>query len=300
MKTIILWRLLVVALIIGIWQGLSGPVFNSFWVSRPSAIAVWLWHSITTGRLGNDLLVTAKETVYGYLIGAVGGLVLAFALAQSERVAVVLRPFILAIYGIPRIALAPLFVLWFGIALTSKVMMAAMVTLLLVFFNTYEGIRSSDLQLKSVALVLGASRWQLFRSVTLPNASPWILRRAPDRHSPGAGWRCGRGVHRFHRRLGLSHHGYDEHARFRGYHGGHPCADAGRPTARHHSRPDRGPDFALATARENGQGHVAAVFRLRHRRGQRSSQVGSRFSMKAQMPSSASCAIMFSVITSDA
>jgi ABC-type nitrate/sulfonate/bicarbonate transport system, permease component len=54
-------------------------------------------------------------------------------------------------------------------------MMAAMVTLLLVFFNTYEGIRSSDLQLKSVALVLGASRWQLFRSVTLPNASPWIL-----------------------------------------------------------------------------------------------------------------------------
>jgi NitT/TauT family transport system permease protein len=144
-------------------------------VSRPSAIAVWLWDSIVSGRLGNDLLVTAKETVYGYLIGAVGGLVLAFALAQSERVAVVLRPFILAIYGIPRIALAPLFVLWFGIALTSKIMMAAMVTLLLVFFNTYEGIRSSDLQLKSVALVLGASRWQLFRSVTLPNASPWIL-----------------------------------------------------------------------------------------------------------------------------
>jgi NitT/TauT family transport system permease protein len=175
MKAIILWRLLVVTLIIAIWQSLSGPVFDSFWVSRPSLIAVWLWNSIVSGRLGADLLITAKETVYGYLIGAVAGLALAFLLAQSERVAVVLRPFILAIYGVPRIALAPLFVLWFGIALTSKVMMAAMVTLLLVFFNTYEGIRSADLQLKSVALVLGASRWQLFRSVTLPNASPWIL-----------------------------------------------------------------------------------------------------------------------------
>jgi len=175
MKAIIFWRLLVVALMIAIWQGLSGPVFDSFWVSRPSLIAEWLWKSIVSGTLGADLLITAKETVYGYLIGAVGGLALAFLLAQSERVAVVLRPFILAIYGIPRIALAPLFVLWFGIALSSKIMMAAMVTLLLVFFNTYEGIRSADLQLKSVALVLGASRWQLFRSVTLPNASPWIL-----------------------------------------------------------------------------------------------------------------------------
>ncbi|HEU5017615.1 MAG TPA: ABC transporter permease [Pseudolabrys sp.] len=172
---LIIWRLVVVALILGAWQGLSGPVFDSFWVSRPSAIAAWLWKSIVTGSLGADLLITAKETVYGYLIGAVAGLALAFVLAQSERAAVVLRPFILAIYGIPRIALAPLFVLWFGIALASKIMMAAMVTLLLVFFNTYEGIRSADLQLKSVALVLGASRWQLFWNVTLPNASPWML-----------------------------------------------------------------------------------------------------------------------------
>lgn len=173
--TLVLWRLLVIALILGVWQGLSGPVFSSFWVSRPSAIAVWLWDSILSGTLGSDLLTTAKETVYGYLIGAVAGLALAFVLAQSERAALVLRPFILAIYGIPRIALAPLFVLWFGIALTSKVMMAALVTLLLVFFNTYEGIRSADPELRNVALVMGANWWQLFWNVTLPDASPWIL-----------------------------------------------------------------------------------------------------------------------------
>ncbi|HET7850534.1 MAG TPA: ABC transporter permease [Pseudolabrys sp.] len=174
-ERLIFWRLVVIAIILGAWQGLSGPVFDSFWISRPSEIAIWLWRSITSGTLGADLLITAKETVYGYLIGAAAGLVLAFILAQSERAAIVLRPLILAVYGIPRIALAPLFVLWFGIALASKIMMAAMVTLLLVFFNTYEGIRSSDLQLKNVAQVLGASRWQLFWNVTLPNASPWIL-----------------------------------------------------------------------------------------------------------------------------
>jgi NitT/TauT family transport system permease protein len=173
--SLLFWRLVLIALILCVWQGLSGPVFDSFWISRPSAIALWLWKSISTGSLGADLLITAKETVYGYLIGAATGLMLAFLLAQSEHAAVVLRPFILAIYGIPRIALAPLFVLWFGIALASKVMMAAMVTLLLVFFNTYEGVRSGDPELRNVALVLGASRWRLFWNVTLPNASPWIL-----------------------------------------------------------------------------------------------------------------------------
>jgi NitT/TauT family transport system permease protein len=172
---IVFWRIALVIFVICIWQGLSGPVFDSFWISRPSEIAVWLWNSIASGTLGGDFLLTAKETVYGYLIGAISGLVLAFSLAQSERLASVLRPFILAIYGIPRIALAPLFVLWFGIALASKVMMAAMVTLLLVFFNTYEGVTGAEPELRNVALVLGASRWQLFWYVTLPNASPWIL-----------------------------------------------------------------------------------------------------------------------------
>ena len=71
------------------------------------------------------------------------GLGFGLALAQSEAVALVLKPFILAIYGIPRIALAPMFILWFGIALTSKVMMAAMMTFMLVFFNTYEGVRAA-------------------------------------------------------------------------------------------------------------------------------------------------------------
>lgn len=169
------WRIAVAILIIALWQGISGPIFDPFWLSRPSEVAFYLWRSILSGQLLSDLYITFRATFIGYVGGAVAGLVVGLALAQSEAVATVLQPFILAIYGIPRIALAPIFVLWFGIALASKVMMAAMVTFMMVFFNTYEGVRAADLELRNVARVLGASRWQLFRHVTIPNASPWII-----------------------------------------------------------------------------------------------------------------------------
>jgi NitT/TauT family transport system permease protein len=154
---------------------LSGWAFDSFWLSQPSEIAAYLWGSILSGQLLSDMMLTFQATAYGYVLGALAGLFIGLLLAQSETVAMVLRPYIMAIYGIPRIALAPIFILWFGIALTSKVMMAAMMTFMLVFFNTYEGVRAADVDLKNVARVLGASRWKLFMHVTLPNASPWII-----------------------------------------------------------------------------------------------------------------------------
>jgi NitT/TauT family transport system permease protein len=173
-KTFI-WRLGIATALLALWQGISGPVFDAFWLSRPSDVAVYLWHSLLNGQLLDDLSITIRATALGYVFGAVAGLVLGFLLAQSEAAALVLKPFILAVYGIPRIALAPIFILWFGIALQSKVMMAAMMTFMLVFFNTYEGVRAADLELRNVARVLGASRWQLFVHVTVPNASPWII-----------------------------------------------------------------------------------------------------------------------------
>ena len=172
---LMVWRLVVGVAILGAWELFSGWTFDSFWLSQPSEIAAWLWEALLSGQLLNDLRLTFTATAYGYAIGAVAGLAAGMALAQSEAAAMVLRPFIMAIYGIPRIALAPIFILWFGIALTSKVMMAAMMTFMLVFFNTYEGVRAADMDLRNVARVLGAGRWQLFRYVTLPNASPWII-----------------------------------------------------------------------------------------------------------------------------
>lgn len=169
------WRVVVFLVIVGVWEGVSGPIIDSFWFSRPSEIAADLWASTLSGQLLNDFIMTFRAVVIGYIIGAVLGLAFGLMVAQSETVAAVLKPFILAVYGIPRIALAPIFILWFGIALTSKVMMAAMMTFMLVFFATFEGVRAADMELRNAAQVLGASRWQLFWFVTMPNASPWII-----------------------------------------------------------------------------------------------------------------------------
>jgi NitT/TauT family transport system permease protein len=171
----LLWRVAIAALLVGLWQVVSGSLLDPFWLSRPTEVAAYLWDSLLRGPLLADLSLTIQATAIGYAIGAVLGLVLGFVLAQSEAVALVLKPFVLAVYGVPRIALAPLFILWFGIALQSKVMMAAMMTFMLVFFNTYEGVRSADLELRNVARILGATRWKLFLHVTVPNASPWII-----------------------------------------------------------------------------------------------------------------------------
>jgi NitT/TauT family transport system permease protein len=170
-----MWRAAIAVGLLALWQGLSGTVVDAFWLSRPTDVALYLWTSLVHGPLLADLGLTLESTAIGYIIGSVAGLVCGFALAQSESVALVLKPFVLAVYGVPRIALAPIFILWFGIALQSKVMMAAMMTFMLVFFNTYEGVRAADLDLRNVARVLGATRWKLFVHVTVPNASPWII-----------------------------------------------------------------------------------------------------------------------------
>jgi NitT/TauT family transport system permease protein len=169
------WRIAILLALLGAGQALSGPVFDKFWLSRPSDIAISFMTAAQNGTLLSDILVTFHSTALGFLYGLIGGLVLGLVLAQSEAIALVLKPFILAVYGIPRIALAPVFILWFGIGITSKVMMAALATFLLVFFNTYEGVRSADIELRNVSRVLGASGWRLFWYVTLPNASPWII-----------------------------------------------------------------------------------------------------------------------------
>lgn len=174
-RSILFWRIVVAIVLLGSWELASGWLFDSFWLSQPSEIALYLWESLKSGQLLSDLSLTFQATAYGYVLGAAAGLFFGLLLAQSENIALILRPFIMAIYGIPRIALAPIFILWFGIAMTSKVMMAAMMTFMLVFFNTYEGVRAADVELKNVARVMGAGRWKLFFYVTLPDASPWII-----------------------------------------------------------------------------------------------------------------------------
>jgi NitT/TauT family transport system permease protein len=174
-RTTLLGRLAFAAVFFLGWELSSGRIVDQFFVSKPSAIAASLWAMATKELLFYHLQFTIIEATVGYLIGAVAGLIVGFALARVEAVYRIVEPFVVGFYGIPRIALAPLFILWFGIGITSKIAVAAVMVFFIVFINTIAGVRSAPPQLLQVARVMGASEWDLVRKVIFPAATPFII-----------------------------------------------------------------------------------------------------------------------------
>lgn len=158
-----------------LWELASGTLVDQFFVSKPSHIAAAFWGMLTKEGLLYHLQFTVIEALGGYLIGAGAGLTLGFALARSALVYRIVEPFVVAFYGIPRIALAPLFIMWFGIGIASKLAVAAVMVFFIVLINTIAGIRSVPSQLLQVARVMGASEWDLIRKLTFPAATPFIV-----------------------------------------------------------------------------------------------------------------------------
>jgi sulfonate transport system permease protein len=173
-----LWaaRVLLAAVVLGLWEfAVRKGEIDDFWVSRPSAIATTLWRFFSTGYIYPHLLVTLEEALLGLIAGAVGGVALGFILARFDFFGRVVNPFIFFLYSIPRIALAPLFVLWFGIGLTSKVFTIFVIVFFLLLVNTVTGIRNVDPHLVRGLKAMGATRMQVARMVTLPSTLVWIL-----------------------------------------------------------------------------------------------------------------------------
>ena len=157
------------------WQWASGRLIGAAYVSRPSEIAARLVELFATGAIWPNLAVTGEELLGGYVIGAASGVVVGYALGRKPRLAAVVEPYLMAFYGVPKIALAPLLVIWFGIGPGSKVVLAALLVFFLVFYSVYAGVRAVDRDLVNLALVLGAEERQLGRHVFLPAAMPSIL-----------------------------------------------------------------------------------------------------------------------------
>jgi NitT/TauT family transport system permease protein len=171
----LLYQVLLACAVFGFWQYASGRLIDSFWVSSPSAIAAFLWEGFGSGRLIGHGAVTFYEAGVGFLIGALVGIATGLLLAVAETPRRLLDPYFMAVYGMPRIALAPLFIIWFGIGVLSKVVLVFMIVFLLVFFSTYQGVINVPAELKRLVRVLGASEWQVWTKVILPSASPWII-----------------------------------------------------------------------------------------------------------------------------
>ena len=157
------------------WQFGLGLLVNPRYVSDPVTVVARIGELLAEGELLTHLSVTLGEAGAGFLIGAGAGLVSAFALAGSRRGYEVFEPFLIGFYSIPKIALAPLFILWFGLGTTPKIIMAALLVYFIVFVNTATGIRGVAPGLLRVCRVFGASRRELLVKITLPAATPAIV-----------------------------------------------------------------------------------------------------------------------------
>lgn len=107
------------------WQWASGRLIKEIYVSKPTAVAERLYELFASGEIYPHLWTTGQELVLGYVIGVTGGVVGGYALGRSPRLARIFEPYVMAFYGIPKIALAPLFIIWFGIGVGSKVALAS-------------------------------------------------------------------------------------------------------------------------------------------------------------------------------
>ena len=178
----LIYRVSFAAGFLGMWEASAwqlGPerwiCVDPFWFSSPIGIVEYLVEITLSGTIFTDTIITIWESFLGYVIGAVLGIALGFVLARLEVLAEILDPFIVAVNGIPRVAMAPILIIWFGIGVESKVVLAVSLVLFLVFMNTYAGLRGVDPGLKNLARVMGANEMQLLWKVTLPAAMPWIL-----------------------------------------------------------------------------------------------------------------------------
>src|SRR5207245_421672 len=134
-------------------------------------IADW----IRTGFIFRHLVVTMQETIIGFLLGTLLGVAVGFLFAHWEKLARIFDPLMVALNAMPRVVLAPLFILWFGLGLLSKVVMVVSLVFFVVFFSTYTGIREVDRDLVNNARILGASPRHMIRHVLLPSALTWIF-----------------------------------------------------------------------------------------------------------------------------
>ncbi|WP_431835383.1 ABC transporter permease [Enterobacter ludwigii] len=168
-------RFLVAAVFLSIWEICTLTVIDPFFISSPSRIAVNLGKELTDKGFYYDLYISSVELLVGYVVGAAAGIVTGVLLARWELIARIMDPFLIALNSIPRMALAPLLIIWFGIDMMSKIVLAGMMVFFVTFFNTIGGIRSVDNRLCEVSRVLGCNEWQVFTKVMLPSASSWII-----------------------------------------------------------------------------------------------------------------------------
>lgn len=170
-----LQRLAILFGFLALWQLASGRLIPAYLVSSPVKVAQTFWSWVMDGRLFYHAGITALEAVLGFILGALAGMTAGVLLGRAHKLADLLNPFIVAFYSIPKVALAPLFIIWFGIGIEMKVLLTATIVFFLVFLNTFTGVRGVSQELVSILRLMGANERHVLRKVVLPSAIVWVF-----------------------------------------------------------------------------------------------------------------------------
>ena len=169
-------RLGLIAAVLAAWEALV-QLFDipAFILPRPSSVFMALYRGTASSMYFEHIRVTLTETLFGFALGSTLAFVLGTAVALSRRTEYFLYPFIVMFQAMPKVALAPIIIVWFGLGLTSKVVTAALVAFFPLLVNTIVGLRSADEDRVNLMRSLAASRTQVFWMLQLPNAMPYIF-----------------------------------------------------------------------------------------------------------------------------
>jgi len=181
-----LWQALLLVAIFALWQVLSQPgllppvVWDnehraSFFFGEPVKMlkVIWVWFS--SGEIYPHLWVTLQETALAFVIGSLLGLAVGLWLGLSPTASALFDPYITAMNAMPRVVLAPIFMVWFGLGIWSKVALGVTLVFFIVFFNVYQGVKEVSPVVLNNVVMLGANRRQLLRYVYLPSATSWLF-----------------------------------------------------------------------------------------------------------------------------
>jgi NitT/TauT family transport system permease protein len=161
---------------LAVWEFISRVIIaNKLFLAAPSQVIMALPGLWRSGELGNDIWTSSVEFVIGYVTACILGVALGFVMASSRASKQALQPWVSGLYSTPTVALAPLFILWFGIGILSKVVVVGVLVIFPVVINTEAGLLTTSTQLIETVRSFGANKRQIFFKVSLPSALPFIF-----------------------------------------------------------------------------------------------------------------------------
>jgi NitT/TauT family transport system permease protein len=170
------WQVMLLVVVLVIWHLASQDRNIAFFFGQPIQVAkvIWAWF-VTDANIYLHLGITLSETLLAFVIGTIFGLLFGLWLGLSPGASKLLDPYITAANSMPRVILAPIFGMWFGLGIWSKVALAVTLVFFIVFFNVYQGVKEVSNTLLDNARMLGANRKQLLRHVYIPSAMSWVF-----------------------------------------------------------------------------------------------------------------------------